>query len=123
MRRTKHAKKRLRVHRAGADLDVERLLQRAAARYPEFRQLQDQILKGHLSCRTKSCATSIAGPDKARPTARLSARHPSRGVRSVLAQVFRPDLTGASPSGPAPISAPCRGAWQSAPGAPLRARG
>ena len=31
MRRAEHAQKRLRVHGAGADLDVERLLQRAPA--------------------------------------------------------------------------------------------
>jgi hypothetical protein len=35
--RPEDAEKRLRVHRARADLNVERLLQRAAARGPEFR--------------------------------------------------------------------------------------
>jgi hypothetical protein len=47
VRRAEHAQERLRVHRAGADLDVERLLQRAPARRPEFGQLQDQALEGH----------------------------------------------------------------------------
>ena len=40
-----HAEKRLRMHRAGADLDVERLLQRAPARCPEFGQLENEVLK------------------------------------------------------------------------------
>src|SRR6516162_6276669 len=43
--RTEDAKKRLRVHRACTDLDVERLLQRTPARRPEFRQLENQVLK------------------------------------------------------------------------------
>jgi hypothetical protein len=47
MARPEHAQERLRVHRAGADLDVERLLQHAAARYPELGQLQNEALKGH----------------------------------------------------------------------------
>ena len=47
VRRAEHAQERLRVHRAGADLDVERLLQHAAARRPELRQLQDETLKRH----------------------------------------------------------------------------
>ena len=45
MRGSEHAQKRLRMHGAGADLDVERLLQRAPARGPEIRQLQNEILK------------------------------------------------------------------------------
>jgi hypothetical protein len=49
VRRAEHAEKRLRVHGAGPDLDVERLLQDAAARGPELLQLQDQTLKGHDS--------------------------------------------------------------------------
>src|SRR5437763_16641411 len=35
------------MHRAGADLHVERLLQRAAARRPELGQLEDEILESH----------------------------------------------------------------------------
>src|SRR5678815_2724792 len=42
-----HPQKRLRVHRAGADLDIERLLQRTPARGPELRQFENQALKGH----------------------------------------------------------------------------
>src|SRR5712692_2775606 len=42
-----HAQKRFRMHRAGADLDVERLLQRAAARGPELGEPEDQALERH----------------------------------------------------------------------------
>ena len=45
------------MHRAGADLDVERLLQRAAARRPELGQLQNQALKGHRSGTASPCST------------------------------------------------------------------
>ena len=47
VRGPEHAQERLGVHRAGADLEVERLLQRAAARRPELRQLEDETLKRH----------------------------------------------------------------------------
>ena len=47
VRRSEHAQKRLRVHRAGADLDVERLLQRTPPRRPELGQLEDQALERH----------------------------------------------------------------------------
>jgi hypothetical protein len=33
------------MHRAGPHLDIERLLQEAAARRPEFRQFEDQLLQ------------------------------------------------------------------------------
>ena len=45
--RPEHAEQRLRMRRAGADLEVERLLQQAAVRGPEGRQLEDEILEGH----------------------------------------------------------------------------
>ena len=44
-----HAEERLGVHRAGADLDVERLLQHTPARRPELRELEDEVLKRHPS--------------------------------------------------------------------------
>src|SRR5262249_17048759 len=70
MRRAKHAEKRLRVHRAGADFDVERLLQGTPARSPELRQLQNEILKSHqLQLRRRNgswylvlCPWSVLGP-------------------------------------------------------------
>ena len=40
------------MHRAGAHLDVERLLQEAAARGPELRQLEDELLQRDHSYRT-----------------------------------------------------------------------
>ena len=39
-----HAQKRLRVHRAGAELDIERLLNQAALGSPVVGQFQNQIL-------------------------------------------------------------------------------
>ena len=47
VRGAEHPQERLRMHRAGADLDVERLLQRTAARGPELGQLEDQALERH----------------------------------------------------------------------------
>src|SRR5206468_3362238 len=47
VRRPEDPEKRLRVHGARADLDVERLLQRAAARSPKLGQLQNQSLERH----------------------------------------------------------------------------
>jgi hypothetical protein len=35
------------MHRAGADLDVEGLLQGAPVRGPELREFEDEPLKGH----------------------------------------------------------------------------
>ena len=48
-----HAQERLRVHRAGSHLDVERLLEQAPARGPELRELEDELLQ---------CDHSIALP-------------------------------------------------------------
>ena len=42
-----HAQKGLGVHGPGAHLDVEGLLEEAASGGPEFRQLEDQLLKRH----------------------------------------------------------------------------
>src|SRR6202011_3368888 len=44
---SEHAQERLGMHRAGADLDVERLLEGASARRPELRQLENEALKRH----------------------------------------------------------------------------
>ena len=44
---SKHAEQRLRMGGAGADLEIERLLQQAAVRGPEGREFEDQILKRH----------------------------------------------------------------------------
>ena len=41
---------RFRVGRAGTDFEVERLLQEAAVRRPECRQLENEILEGHAVC-------------------------------------------------------------------------
>src|SRR3990170_860447 len=62
VRGTDHAEEGLRMHRAGAHLDVERLLQRAPARGPELRQLQDQALKSHprISRNTRSDRRSFS---------------------------------------------------------------
>ena len=46
-----HAEQRLGMRGAGADLEVERLLQQAAVRGPERRQLEDEVLEGHAACR------------------------------------------------------------------------
>src|SRR6185436_9408114 len=43
--RAEHAKQRLRVRGARADLEVEWLLQKAAVRGPELRELEDEILE------------------------------------------------------------------------------
>ena len=45
--RAEHAEQRLGMRGAGADFEVERLLQQAAVRRPERRQLEDEILKRH----------------------------------------------------------------------------
>ena len=47
--RAEHAQERLGVRRAGADLEVERLLDEAAARGPELRELEDEVLERHAS--------------------------------------------------------------------------
>src|SRR5579864_1321317 len=43
----KHSQEGLRVHRAGADLEIEGLLDEAALRGPVVRQFEDEFLKGH----------------------------------------------------------------------------
>ena len=45
--RAEHAQQRFRMRRAGADFEVERLLNEAAARRPERREFEDEVLKGH----------------------------------------------------------------------------
>src|SRR6516162_1391549 len=103
VRRTQHAEKRLRVHRARADLDVKRLLQRAAARRPEFGQLQDEALECHrrISRRTRadfksfsrciamrarcafSSSTSVCGETERSPSAKgLRLRTAGRNARA-----------------------------------------
>jgi hypothetical protein len=47
MTRTEDAQEGLGVHRAGADFDVERLLDEAPLRGPVFRELEDQVLQCH----------------------------------------------------------------------------
>ena len=47
--RPEHAQRRLRVGGAGADLEIERLLDQAALRGPELREREDEILKRHGS--------------------------------------------------------------------------
>ena len=42
-----HAEQRLGMRGAGADLEIERLLDQAAARRPEGGQLEDEVLEGH----------------------------------------------------------------------------
>ena len=45
--RAEHAEQRLGMRGAGADLEVERLLDQAAARGPERGQLENEVLEGH----------------------------------------------------------------------------
>ena len=56
--RSEHAQHRLPVRRAGADLEVERLLDQASVRGPEGRELEDQILKRHDPVLTPACRMS-----------------------------------------------------------------
>ncbi len=79
-----HAQKRLGVHRPGTDLDVERLLQRAAARGPEFGQLENQTLECHGHGRPEGLHYNRAG----------------------VVQTFRSAFISASPATPAPTSDP-----------------
>ncbi len=51
-----HAEERLGVRGAGADLEVERLLQQAPVRGPERRQLENEVLKGHANNRSRVAA-------------------------------------------------------------------
>src|SRR5678816_901241 len=44
-RRSKDAQQRLRMRRAGADFDIQRLLDQAALRSPVMLQLEDEVLK------------------------------------------------------------------------------
>ncbi len=44
-RRTEDAQERFGVHRSGAHLDVERLLEQTPARGPELRELEDELLQ------------------------------------------------------------------------------
>src|SRR6185295_19017141 len=59
--RTEHAQQRLRMRGAGADLEVERLLQHAPVRGPEGGEFEDEILKSHAGgrwcCRRRSRST------------------------------------------------------------------
>ncbi len=43
--RAEDPQERLRMHRSGAHLDVERLVQETAARGPELRELEDELLQ------------------------------------------------------------------------------
>ena len=45
VRRTEHAQKGLGMHCAGAHFNIERLLEQAAPGGPEFRELEDELLK------------------------------------------------------------------------------
>ena len=45
--RAEHAKQRFRMRGAGADFEIERLLDQAAARRPERRQFENEVLEGH----------------------------------------------------------------------------
>ena len=45
--RPEHAEQRFGMRGAGADFEIERLLQQAAVRGPERRQLEDEVLKRH----------------------------------------------------------------------------
>ena len=47
--RTEHAQQGFRVRRAGAHLDVERLLDQAALRGPEMLQFENQVLERHVT--------------------------------------------------------------------------
>src|ERR1700733_3633557 len=57
-----HAQERFGVHGPRTDLDVDRLLQRAATRHPELGQLQDQALERHRDQYTSiaNCSLLIA---------------------------------------------------------------
>src|SRR5581483_9585328 len=81
VRRPEHPQERLRVHRAGADLDVERLLQRAAARGPEFRQLQNQVLKRHRRS-SRSTRTDFRSFSRCMPINSRCAASSSRSARA-----------------------------------------
>ena len=47
MARAEHPQKRLGVHRAGPDLDIERLMKKTPARGPEPGERQDEVLERH----------------------------------------------------------------------------
>jgi len=49
VRGTEHAKQRLGMRRAGADFEVEWLLQEAPVRRPELREPEDEVLKSQSS--------------------------------------------------------------------------
>ena len=46
---TEHAKKRFRMHGAGADFNIVRLLQHAASLPPEIQQRLDEVLKFNMN--------------------------------------------------------------------------
>ena len=65
------------MHRPGAHLDVERLLQETAARGPELRQLEDQLLQRDHSIQTGLPGSTLASSPDARgvcPTRLLPTR-------------------------------------------------
>ena len=49
VRGAEHAEQRLRIRGAGADFEVERLLQEAPVRRPELRQPENEVLKSQSS--------------------------------------------------------------------------
>ena len=51
--RPEHAEQRLGMRGAGADFEIERLLQQAAVRRPERRQLENEVLKRHAAVRSR----------------------------------------------------------------------
>ena len=56
-RRAEHAQQRFRMRGAGADFEVERLLDQAALRGPEVLQLENQVLERHVYERRSSFNT------------------------------------------------------------------
>ena len=61
VRRPEHAQEGLGRHRAGADFQIERLLDEASLPAPVLRQLEDEILKGHESVSSSDCGVEPAG--------------------------------------------------------------
>src|SRR5436190_23137843 len=92
------------MHRDGADFDVERLLERAAARCPELGEFQDQVLKRHrripFSTRTDFNSFSRCNPMSARcaPSSSLNARGETGTSPSANGLSARTHPTNAPPS-------------------------
>ena len=92
MLRAEHAQKRLGMHRAGAHLDVERLLQEAAARGPELRQLEDELLqrdhsrhdrsRAATACRISRSTRADFNPSPDAGSAAAGARSRARATRA-----------------------------------------